>query len=403
MTVRMNALSPAPISTPSRANRTPPTGIIADQPRPQHVGLLHDRRVRAEQARDQRPAGGRSRRRRRSRRPARSGTPARRCALAVVRIAAAQRRADQRLRGDRERIQQQRDEVPQLHADLVGGQLRRAHPTGDTGGGQVRRLERRGRSTRSRLTTSCRRITAHCGAAADALAAQRDDAQARRPPTAPARSRWPTPRARARPGRPATGDAIGGQHVREHHDQHRGAGVLHAAHPAVAGQHQQDARAARGSRSAARTPRPRPPASSPPTISRISGSATSSPTPISSHADDQRQPGRLHALVHRRVPPAGAEEPGRPPGGAVLEGGADQGEQGHHGARAAPSPASGIAPRCPTTAVSTSRNSGSAASTTNADAASETIRLVDTSVGWVTGELSATASPKRSGNGGGQP
>ena len=47
---------------------------------------------------------------------------------------------------------------------------------------------------------------------------------------------------------------------------------------------------------------------------------------------------------------------------------------------AAPSAASGTLPRCPTTAVSIRMNSGSAASTTNADAARPTMRRVETSV-----------------------
>ncbi len=41
-----------------------------------------------------------------------------------------------------------------------------------------------------------------------------------------------------------------------------------------------------------------------------------------------------------------------------------------------PSAPSGSGPRCPTTAVSISTNDGSAASTTNADADSRSIRLV---------------------------
>ena len=79
-------------------------------------------------------------------------------------VRGAERGTDERLRRDRERVEQQRGELPQLHPDLVRGDLRGAHP-------RRRRRRRSGtrpgtrpeRTIRSRPTTSCARITARSG------------------------------------------------------------------------------------------------------------------------------------------------------------------------------------------------------------------------------------------------
>ena len=62
--------------------------------------------------------------------------------LACASVTGAERRPDQRLRGDRQRIQHQRKETPQLQHHLVGGDRGRAEPRRNRGRGHEAGLER---------------------------------------------------------------------------------------------------------------------------------------------------------------------------------------------------------------------------------------------------------------------
>ena len=124
------------------------------------------------------------------------------------------------------------------------------------------------------------------------------------------------------------GDHVGGEHV-----AHRAAGVLHAAHPAVAGHREQDAGRAERRRSAATAPRPWATSPSPPAsgAGQRPGDELGQRRPRAG-ADDERDPGRLHALGDGLAPLAGAEAAGGAAGRAVGQHGAEPGGDGQHAA-----------------------------------------------------------------------
>ena len=115
----------------------------------------------------------------------------------------------------------------------------------------------------------------------------------------------------------------------------------------------------------------------PPAIARVAGPAMSRPiaitaAPIISASQDACTPS-LTAASRRPTPKYRAARLVVPYSSAVPSSASRV-----ITAPPAPSAASGTAPRWPTTAVSTSRKIGSAASTTKADTDSERIRLVET-------------------------
>ena len=88
------------------------------------------------------PAANTAARRGRRESPSHRHSPGRRCRTRAV--ACAQRRADQRLRRDGQRIQHQRKETPQLQHHLVGGHGRGSEPGRDRGSRDEAGLKRNG-------------------------------------------------------------------------------------------------------------------------------------------------------------------------------------------------------------------------------------------------------------------
>ena len=114
-------------------------------------------------------------------------------------------------------------------------------------------------------------------------------------------------------------------------------------------------------------------ATSCPASAARSAPASSLPRDDEHCADSHRQPGRLHALRDRVRASAGAVQPGGARGGAVGQEGQLSGDLREHDRRRLTARPAASAPRWPTTAVSTSRYSGSAASTPSAGTASPSI------------------------------
>ena len=216
-------------------------------------------------------------------------------------------------------------ERPQLQHDLVRGRGRRAEPGAPPRPRTGSRPGRRGCATsRSRASASCARSTAGAGrnatAAGPARAMQGAAGTARRPP--PARRRWrPRSPTSPSPDQPPTPCTSGGHSTAERPlpaSTYRSGrrGVLHAAHPAVAGQRDQHQRRPEQSH-----PQPRlrggrdrsavaehaaPPARRPAARRRAPAAPTASASQVACtpSADGVR-------------PPAGAVQPGRARGGAV--------------------------------------------------------------------------------------
>ena len=205
----------------------------------------------------------------------------------------AQRGFDQRLGRDGDRVEGQRAEEPQLQGDLMRADRRHAEPGGDRGRGQEAGLDAAPRIGRSRPSRSCRRDDRRAGAqrsrlpdrarsgtaAGHGLSGHVGDGRAGQ---APAR-REDEPRAEDR-----------GEDVGPEHEEQWPAGVLHAAHPAVAGRGEQQA----GAPSAAIRNQPA-------AASAVVGSPARAVRAVrrrlreqaSEYAGGQRQPGGLHALA----------------------------------------------------------------------------------------------------------
>ena len=135
-----------------------------------------------------------------------------------------ERGPDQRLRGDRERVEQQRRELPQLQADLMGGDLRRPDARRDRGRGEERDLER-GRAQDE--VAADHELRPHEVAHRPQRHRGRCSARRTAPHRPPAPRRWRRP-SRSGPGRSVTSTATGRPTARPV-DHHR-LGV-HAAHP----------------------------------------------------------------------------------------------------------------------------------------------------------------------------
>ena len=251
----------------------------------------------------------------------------------------------------------------------MGGDLRRAHPGRHPGRGEERDLERGRPTIRSRPTTSCARITARSG-------------RSRRPPgaapagtTPPRRSgrrRWRSPnrRVRVRPGRPAAGDSTA--------DRALAASTIRTGSrvrwtPRI---QPLPARTSStpGSPAARCGTRTRPRAGSWPTPASRRSADRRTPRPRHDEPDagaPARTPARPRRPRHRRARPRTSAPPATwcRTRRTCRRWSATPSAPRRHRARP-----SGLEPRCPTTAVSTSRYSGSAARTTNADAASASSR-----------------------------
>ena len=139
--VRMNAASPAPSNTPSSAKTTPAKGNWATMNHHGTPTAASTERSSVNSRGSTGSAGGEhdGQARRRDRRPHRH-PPCRRSRERG--ITGAQRRTDQRLGRDGQRIKNQRKEIPQLQHDLVGGHRRGTEAGCDRGGGDEARLER---------------------------------------------------------------------------------------------------------------------------------------------------------------------------------------------------------------------------------------------------------------------
>ena len=324
--------SPAPISTPSRANTTPASGCMRDEPRPgdaapasstagsavnqpgSDAGAGGDRPARegraadaADDARSGRPA-----RRAASAAPAPSAAPISDCAA----IATASRASAQKNHS--------------CSAIWWAASARGAEAGGHRGRGQEAGLERRAAQRAGRGRRRAAGAIAGRGGAA---------APARR--TAPARTARPPSGLRHDVGDRRAGQAEpdrvdehraedGGEHVGAEHVVQRPAGVLHAAHPAVAGGGEQEAGRAERRRCAASRPRRRPRPGSPPASARASGPAKTCMATAMARPGGERQPGGLHALLDGGRAVAGAELPGGAAGRAVGEDGAEPGRDRHH-------------------------------------------------------------------------
>ena len=191
--------SPAPMRMPSSTKTMAVSGCI-ERDGPEHAEQLvahrrvvgeHDTEDRLRREHEERGAD------------ARDDAPLEHALAAApcrFRIARAEVPADDRLRGDRDRVQREREEVPELPRDLMRGDLDVADPRRDRRGGDEHREQRRG---------AHRQVTADHGRGAyvRAIQARRrvraphvaaDDHRGTRLPRRPARSPCPTP-SRRRP------------------------------------------------------------------------------------------------------------------------------------------------------------------------------------------------------------
>ena len=231
--------------------------------------------------------------------------------LGVRQLARTQRRADQRLSRDRQRIQHQRKEIPQLQHHLVGGHRSRAEPGGDGARRHEAGLERH---------RPQQQVAAH----------HQLGPQHRRldPQWHPFSQQCPAEQQRGQPLTDQVGDRGSGQaqprhaepavdqqrtqqrrHREPRHDiAQRPHGVLHPPHPAVAGQRHQDRRGGqyrdpqprqRGSRRC-----PRPPISTGDHRHQRDGRRLHHDH--DQRAQAQRQPGGLHAFADGRRTVGGA-------------------------------------------------------------------------------------------------
>ena len=145
--------------------------------------------------------------------------------------------------------------------------------------------------------------------------------------------RWPPPSrpGRARPGRPAAGRAprrAGWGRARSSSGRRVSWMPRSQPLPAAASSRPGAPSAAMRSHCAAAS------ATSPAPPARVRASAPAAELHGDAPPAPRRQgePGRLHALGHRRGPVAGPEAAGRPPGRAVRDDGAEPGGERHHGA-----------------------------------------------------------------------
>ena len=213
------------------------------------------------------------------------------------------------------------------------GQLRRAHPAGCSGCGEVGGLERQ--RPDHQVTADHQLPPHHLPVHSDRhpLGVNRPQEQQRADPLGEhVRDR--------RAGQPETGRidqqrrGQRRQRVGDDHDPHRRPGVLHAPQPAVAGQHDQDAGQSQDGD-------PQPLGGRVGDRARAAGdrldhrSSHQLPDQHRQQPDPQRQPGRLDALVHRGRASTGAEVTSRSPGGAVLQRGAEHRQHRHHRAGSA--------------------------------------------------------------------
>ena len=136
---RMNARSPAPKKTPSSANRTPATGIIPTSQGHSTPACRRTSGIRGEELGHEVMAGGEESADGHAEDEPRDEQATRQGGRRVH-CAGAQQAADQRLGGDRDRVERERDEDPELEADRVRGHLRIAHARRDG-----RREQERGR------------------------------------------------------------------------------------------------------------------------------------------------------------------------------------------------------------------------------------------------------------------
>ena len=151
---RRNARSPAPKKTPSSANSAPATGII---PTSHGHSTLAWSRTSASEVKSAGTivrAGGEERAdgdaedepgHEQAARQRRRGVDG----------ARAEQAADQRLRGDRDRVEHERDEDPELEADLVRGDLGVAHARRDAAASRNAAVNASERRPRSRAARSC--------------------------------------------------------------------------------------------------------------------------------------------------------------------------------------------------------------------------------------------------------
>jgi hypothetical protein len=244
----------------------------------------------------------------------------------VVRVRGPQRRPDQRLRRDGERVEQQRGELPQLQPDLVRGDLRRAHAGRDTRRCQERDLE--GSRTQDEIAPD-EDLRTHDGpvrpqvgrgspqraqeqSATDYLSTDVRDRGTFEPHADRVDQHW---RRRRR-------ECVGGEH-----DPHGLTRALDAAHPAVAGEYEQNAGHAEHG-------------DAEPRLCCVLGGGRTGEQPgertgqrlaegDDREPDAQSEPGRLHALVDRGVLASGAVPARRPRGGAVLDERPDDRQQCH--------------------------------------------------------------------------
>ena len=226
-------------------------------------------------------------------------------------VAGAERRADQRLGGDRQRVEHQRGEEPQLQGDLVGAERGGAEPgarrrsrTGSWPGtprpGQQvpaeHELLARSRAGRGRSDTRSPTSAAANSTAAERL---RDDVGHRR----------------ADQAQPAGVDQQRAEHARR-------AGSGRARSTAGGGcparraasrcrRRRAAGRARRGPRSAASCAAASATSPAPPARVRASGAAADLHADRDQQADAEREPGRLDALGHRGGPVTRAEAAGR--------------------------------------------------------------------------------------------
>jgi hypothetical protein len=242
-------------------------------------------------------------------------------------VAAAQRRAHQCLGRDRQRVQDQLQERPQLENDLVRAHRGRRGARGDDGGGQETRLE--GQAPQHQVPAEAELPADHRGTRAQRypFSGQRVNEESghdelrqhigrRRPLDAPAGAEHENRQEQR------------GQSVARQHVVQRAAGVVHPAHPPVARhRHQGERDAEQG--------HPQP------GLREVGGLARSGHQPgqrsraefagrEQHHPDQQGQVGGLHAFDDRVPPPARTEQPGGTGGGPVGQERELSGDLGEH-------------------------------------------------------------------------
>ena len=283
---------------------------------------------------------------------------------------AAQRLPDQRLRGDRVRVEHQGQEEEQLQRDLVGAERGGAgaggHPRGDEEGQlehggaqqQVAADDQLGCGAppgRGRQAAPSRTSARTNSAGGERLPGDVGDRRADE--TQPDRVHEQRAEHEA--------EQAAGQHV-----PHRTAQLLHAAQPAVAGQRDQQQRRAEAG-------------DAQPLLPRLGdGARAPGQQPGQRSGEDLEQqrgrrgrgraPARWPARPRRRRRPGRRRRRGGRRGRSCRRRGSSAGPPPRRAARRRRrARRAATVPRCPTTAVSTSRYSGSAARTTSAGTASD--------------------------------